>query len=34
MTTKDGKSLRRKMLTLCDPVDKVEVDITIWNEGC
>lgn len=21
-------------MTLCDPLEKVEVDITVWNEGC
>lgn len=34
ITTKDGKNLRKKIVYLCDPVDKVEVDITVWNDTC
>lgn len=34
ITAKDGKALRKKMVTLCDPVEQVEVDITVWNDSC
>jgi replication factor A1 len=32
--SKDGKPLRKKLIVLCDPVDKVEVEMTLWNDDC
>jgi hypothetical protein len=30
-TGKEGKALRKKVVMLCDPIEKVEVDIVLWN---
>lgn len=33
LTSREGKPLRKKSVLLCDPVDKVEVEIVLWNES-
>ena len=34
MVSKAGKDLRKKILFLCDPEEKVEVEVILWNEKC
>jgi hypothetical protein len=34
LASREGKPLLKKTVVLCDPVDRVEVDVTLWNESC
>ena len=34
ITSREGKQLRLKKIMLCDPEERVEVEVSIWNEKC
>ena len=32
ITTRDGKSMKLKKIVLCDPQERLEVEVSAWNE--